>query len=139
MSLATDLHTTDVAGALGARVERLASSFEGRPAVRAVVQEARDLLRAFQAAEARHVSLAVADPAFPFALAQERLGSLRRAFGAIVQVALDVLRSDVAPGERSELERVVLLARTAPLTTLEDVACLRAARAARPRRTSAVA
>lgn len=120
------------------RIERLAATFEGAPAIRAVVQESRDLLRAFQAVEARQVGMAIADPSFPFADAQERLGSLRRAFGAIVQVALDVLRGDVAPADRVELERVVLLARTAPLTTADDVAAMRAARTNRPRR-SAVA
>ncbi len=146
MSLTTDLtgpallhDATDLTGGLGAQVERLAALFEGPPAVRAVVQEARDLLRAFQALEARNVSLAVADPAFAFTAAQERLGAMRRAFGAIVQLALDVVRGDVEPEHRAELERIVLLARTAPLTTLEDVACLRAARAARPRRSTAVA
>lgn len=116
---------------LVSRVERLAATFEGGPSARAVIQESRDLLRAFQAVEARQVSLAIGDPTFPFAAAQERLESLRRAFGGIVQVALDVLRGDLAPADRAELERVVLLARTAPLTTAEDVAAMRAARAGR--------
>jgi hypothetical protein len=142
MSLATDL-TVDVHTDLGARVEHLAAAFaspdDGALAPR-VLAEAGELLRAFQAAEARYVSLAVADPSFPFAAVQERLGSLRRVFGAIVQVAVDVLRSgDSKPETRAELQRVALLARSAPMTTADDVAALRSARAARPRRTSAVA
>lgn len=133
----TSASAHDLTEALNAQVVRLALSFERPPLARPILIEVRGLLRAFQSAEARHVSLGLANPAFPFAAAQERLGSLRRAFGGIVQVALDALRHDLVPTERAELERVVLLARTAPLTSVEDLAATRTARSARS--TSAVA
>lgn len=99
-----------------------------QPEVVALLADVRDLLRAFQVAEARHVRLALADPEFAFATAQERLGFLRSTFGAIVRVALEGLDEVLTRVERVELEKIALLAQTAPLTAVEDVEAIRAAR-----------
>lgn len=130
----------DDARALGHRVERLVALLEPLregTGVSDVLREVRELFRAFQTAEARHVRVALADPGFPFASVQDRLAFLRRTFGAIARVAAEGLADRLAPEERAELERIAHLSQHAPLTTADDVAAIRAARAGRRR--SAVA
>lgn len=125
---------------LDQRVERLVLLLEPPPAgqrVQAVVEEVRSLLCAFKTAEAQHVRVALADPAFAFTKAQERLGFLRRAFGETVRVAAVALVHLLSPTERAELERVALVAQAAPLTSSDDLEVMRTARSG-PRR-SAVA
>jgi hypothetical protein len=99
-----------------------------QPEIVALLAEVRDLLRAFQVAEARHVRLGLADPGFAFATAQERLGFLRSTFGAIVRVAIDGLEEILTRVERVELEKIALLAQTAPLTSQDDLEAMRSAR-----------
>jgi hypothetical protein len=129
----------DDARSLGHRVTRLVTILDLREGtgVSDVLREVRDLLRAFQSAEARNVRVALADASFPFTTIQECLGTLRRSFASITRLAADGLEDRLAPEERQELLQIALLAQTAPLTTLEDVAAIRAARATR--RQSAVA
>jgi hypothetical protein len=96
-----------------------------------VLAEVRDLFRGFQAAEARHVRAGLCDATFGFRQVQERLGFLRRTFGAITRLAADALAPRLAPEERAELERIAFLAQTAPLTTVDDLAAMRAGRRGR--------
>lgn len=116
---------------LDQRVERLVLLLEPPPAghrVQAVVEEVRALLCAFKTSEAQHVRVALADPSFAFEKAQERLGFLRRSFGETVRVAIVGLDLLLSPTERAELERVALVAESAPLTTADDLDIVRAAR-----------
>src|SRR5688500_6449933 len=124
---------TSDARVLGHRVERLVTLLEpaGHPegtGVQQVLTEVRELFRAIQAAEARPVRAALGDATFPFAQVQERLGFLRRTFGAITHLAADGLAARLSPAERAELSRISFLSQSAPLTSVEDVAAMRTAR-----------
>ena len=131
-----------ISQSLEQRVDRLTlllgRSREGT-GVSDVLAEIRDLFQMFQAAEARHVRVALADPTFAFGPVQERLGFLRRTFGAITRVTAEGLDARLAPAERAELERIAFLAEVAPLTSVEDLAAMRVARSSPRRREAAAA
>ncbi|MCO5171328.1 MAG: hypothetical protein M9894_33925 [Planctomycetes bacterium] len=98
---------------------------------RQVVDEVAACLADFKAAEAHYVRLGLADAAFPFAAAVERLGGLRALFAAMVGAAIDVLGDRLGAAARGELERAAFVAERAPLTTAADLEAIRRARAAR--------
>jgi hypothetical protein len=126
------LASTTLSSTLDDRLGRLAGLLEPPAAggqARAVVEEVRALLCAFKTAEAQHVRLGLADRAFGFEAAQEGLGSLRRAFADVVRAAIVGLGRVLAAPERAELERVALVAGSAPLTSRADLEGMRAGRA----------
>lgn len=117
--------------AIRARLPRLTRLPEDTWEADRLLQETRDLFRLFKTTEARHTTLALTDPHFPFDTVQGELAALRGMFSSHVRE----LASSYADGERRELLEVALLSEQAPLTSAED---LRAIRVARNERLAAV-
>lgn len=89
--------------------------------------EARSLFQGLKRAEARHVQGALSNPGFPFAAAQERLGTLRATFAVRARAEAHSL----ALRERRQLLDLAYLCKHSPLTDVLDLDAIREARASR--------
>ncbi len=112
--------------AIRARLPRLTRLPEDAWEANRLLHEARDLFRLLKTTEARHVTLALGDPHFPFGTVQGELAALRTRFSLHVRDLADA--EPYAVPERHELLKVALLSEQAPLTSAEDLLAIRAAR-----------
>ena len=116
--------------AIRARLTRLQRLPQDPAEADLLLQEARDVLGLLKATEARQVSEALRDPRFPFGSIQQELGRVRASF-AVSARGLARARP-YAASQRRELLETAQLVEQAPLTTVEDLAAIRAARSERP-------